>query len=57
MSNDLSAVDPSAVASVVTGVLNAMRFQQNSGTVDTPGGSGVCPAAVNNNSRNRKLVM
>ena len=57
MSNDLSAVDPSAVASVVTGVLNAMRFQQNSGTADTPGGSGVCPAAVNNNSRNRKLVL
>ena len=56
MSNDLSTVDPLAIASVVTGVLNAMGFQHNSGTADTPGGSGVCAAAVNN-SRNQKLVM
>ena len=39
-------VDPSAVASVVSGVLNAMGFQQNGGAGDTPSGSGSCSTSV-----------
>ena len=57
MSNNLSAVDPSVVASVATGVLNAMDFQQSSGIANTASGSGICAAAVRNNSRNQKLVI
>ena len=52
------AVDPSAVASVVTGVLNAMGFQQSSGAInthrnnDSQGDSGSFAAAGSNSSRN-----
>ena len=51
-------VNPSAVASVVAGVLNAMGFQQNGGTGDgdTPGGSR-SGGTSGSTSRYRKLVI
>ena len=56
-------VDPSAVASVVTRVLNAMGFQQSSGIInihrnnDSQGDSGSFAAAGSSNSTNQKLAM
>ena len=56
--NANGTVDPSAVASVVTGVLSAMGFQQSSvgeGGGDTSSGSGSSGTAMSNNFRNRRF--
>lgn len=50
-------IDQSAVASVVSGVLNAMGFQQSGGAGDTPSSSGNGGSSVSSNSRYQKLVI
>jgi len=55
--NANGTVDPSAVASVVTGVLSAMGFQQSSagGGGDTSSGNGSSGNALSSNFRNRRF--